>query len=69
MTCDEHSVLRDSDQRLGMTQQEVASAIGISRSMVHKIEKRAMNKMRKAFEANGWAADMDDPRFDEGARE
>lgn len=57
--CEKGSAPHGSDNRFGMTQQEVAEAMGISRSMVHKIEQRAMRKMRAAFEANGWAVDME----------
>lgn len=40
-----------------MTQEEVASVLGISRAMVYKVERRAIAKMRKAFDAEGWRFD------------
>ena len=38
-----------------LTQREVASAFGISRSYVSRIEKRALEKLRKKLEASGTA--------------
>jgi len=32
-----------------MTQREIASAVGISRSYVSRIEKKALDKLKKSF--------------------
>ena len=37
-----------------MTQQEIADAIGVSRAMIHHIEKRAIAKIRMEFDSRGW---------------
>lgn len=36
-----------------MTQREIAAALGISRSYVSRIEKRALEKLRKGMESAG----------------
>ncbi|MBE5816984.1 MAG: sigma-70 family RNA polymerase sigma factor [Clostridiales bacterium] len=41
----------DPQKKNGLTQQEVASRLGISRSYVSRIEKRALEKIRKAMES------------------
>lgn len=37
-----------------MTQQEIADGMGVTRAMVHLIEKRAIRKIRQQFEMRGW---------------
>lgn len=37
-----------------MTQQEIADEMGVTRAMVHLIEKRALQKIRRECELQGW---------------
>ena len=39
-----------------MTQREIASALGISRSYVSRIEKKALEKLKKSFTESGGGA-------------
>lgn len=45
--------LSKSDNRQGMTYAEIASELGVSVERVRQIERRALNKLRAAFEKLG----------------
>jgi hypothetical protein len=45
-----------AEQRVGLSQYEVADLMGITRTRVHQIEKRALKKLRAAIEAEAVAA-------------
>ena len=50
--------LRRPEQRVGLSQYEVAALLGISRRRVFQIEKLALKKLRLAIEAEAAAAGM-----------
>lgn len=46
-------IMRDKDYSNGMTQQEIADILGVTRNAVQQMERNIIRKIQRAFEKRG----------------